>query len=134
MSEVTEKVEVEGGTVEVKEEQQDLTPATQQNPLELHATYFTLYWPKFCQLVMKLSNKQLRRVLMAIVEHPLNEKPFHFTTQQEKDAFSIGVQLAQSNALMQMVTLTNSKEFEQSTLEEVPSNEENTSSGENLPK
>lgn len=116
MSEVTEKVEVEGGTVEVKEKQQDLTPATQQNPLELHATYFTLYWPKFCQLVMKLSNKQLRRVLMAVVEHPLNEKPFHFTTQQEKDAFAIGVQLAQSNALMQMVTLTTANEFNESSL------------------
>lgn len=110
MSEQAEQLPVESGTVEVKD-QADLTPMAQQNPLELHAQFFTLYWPKFCQLVMKLSNKQLRRVLMAVVEHPLNDKPFNFTTQQEKDAFTIGVQLAQSNALMQMVTLTSSSEF-----------------------
>ena len=117
-------VQVEGGTVEVTDKTEQVLPVTQQNPLELHAQFFTLYWPKFCQLVMKLSNKQLRRVLMAVVEHPLNEKPFHFTTQEEKDAFNIGVQLAQSNALMQMVTLTSSPEFEKALDGSVPTSQD----------
>jgi len=71
------------------------------------STMYTLYLPRFRLQVDKLSNKALRRVLKALVEYPLVEEEYNFSTQIEKDTFFIAEQLILSKLMMIQETMLN---------------------------
>jgi hypothetical protein len=75
------------------------------------ATMFTLYLPKFQLMVNKLSNKALRRVLKALVEYPLVEEEYNFSSQSEKDTFFIAEQLILAKLMMIQQTMLNHPEM-----------------------
>jgi hypothetical protein len=75
-----------------------------EDPAEVAATLFTLYLPRFHAIVDTLSNKALRRLIKAIIEHPLEDQPYHLKEQEEKEAFSIALALVESKFVMIMNT------------------------------
>lgn len=96
----------------------------QQDPVNLAATLFTIYLPRFQNLVGTLSSRALRRVLCALIEVPLNQSEFNHSTQQEKDCFAIGDRLLQAKWIMiQQAFMDNSKELHQATSSDVATEE-----------
>lgn len=74
--------------------------ARAEDPEEIAATLFTLYLPRFHALVDGLSNKALRRLIKAIIEHPIEDKPYYIKEQSEKEAFAIANALLDSKYVM----------------------------------
>lgn len=100
-----EQIPIEGGTVEVTETPPSPPPAMSQDPMELATTTYGLYLPKFQALVNGLSNKQLKRVLLAAIEHPLYDAKPKFTTEQERTAFALSTHLLEAKMAMIMSTM-----------------------------
>lgn len=75
------------------------------------ATMFTLYLPRFQAMVGKLSNKALRRVLKALVEYPLVDEEYKFSSELEKDTFFIAEQLILAKLMMIQQTMLNNPEL-----------------------
>jgi hypothetical protein len=75
------------------------------DPMDASAHVFQSYLPKYKQVVAQLSNKQARRVLNALIEVPLNEKPYKHNSQLEKAAFLLGDRLLQARWTMQLGVL-----------------------------
>lgn len=78
-----------------------LPPTTEQttplkDPAEVAAQLYTLYLPRFLGIIDTLSNKQLKRLIKALIETPLMEEQPKFSTQDEKTAFAIGDELLQA--------------------------------------
>jgi hypothetical protein len=105
MSEVAEQVQVEGGTVQVTEEPNKVQQTAGTDPAELAATTYTLYLPRFHALLNKMSNKQLRRVFLAAIEHPLYDENPKFTTEDERVAFALSTHLLEAKMAMIMSTM-----------------------------
>lgn len=80
------------------------TKAEQSNPLDLHAQYFYMYFPRFRQVLNNLNKKALIRLISFLVENPLNERELRSCSKLEQDAFQIGDQLLVSKYLMMIVT------------------------------
>lgn len=80
------------------------------DPEQVAATMFSLYLPRFQTMVGKLSNKALRRVLKALVEYPLVEEEYHFSSDLEKDTFFVAEQLILSKLMMVQSVMLNSTE------------------------
>lgn len=70
------------------------------DPEEVAATLFTLYLPRFHARVDGMSNKALRRLIKAIIEHPLEDKPYYLKEEDEKEAFAIANALLDSKYVM----------------------------------
>jgi hypothetical protein len=100
---MSEQVEVDGGTVEAAPEREVVTPNL-EDPMELAAMFFTLYNPKFQQLLVQMSNKELRKLAVALIEVPMEEPP-NFTSEQGKAALQIGLRLLEAKYMMIMSTL-----------------------------
>lgn len=90
-------------TAEVVQTTETVTeaPKTEQttplkDPAEVAAQLYTLYLPRFLGIVDTLSNKQLKRLIKALIETPLMEEQPKFSTQDEKTAFAIGDELLQA--------------------------------------
>ena len=67
-----------------------------KDPAEVAAQLYTLYLPRFLGIVDTLSNKQLKKLIKALIETPLMEEQPKFSTQDEKTAFAIGDELLQA--------------------------------------
>lgn len=78
--------------------------AEQSNPLDLHAQYFYMYFPRFRQALNHMNKKALIRLISSLVECPLNEKELKARSKVEQDVFQIGDQLLVSKYLMMIVT------------------------------
>jgi hypothetical protein len=79
----------------IKQEQLNQTP-----PEEVAASMFNLYLPRFQLMVDKLSNKSLRRVLKALIEYPLVEDDFKFSSELEKETFLVAENLILAKVMM----------------------------------
>ena len=89
-------------TTESSNETNSLTTTTEQvtplkDPAEVAAQLYSLYLPRFLGIVDTLSNKQLKRLIRALIETPLMEQQPKFSTEDEKVAFAIGDELLQAN-------------------------------------
>jgi len=82
----------------------------ESDPEQVAASMFALYLPRFQTMVGKLSNKALRRVLKALVEYPLVEEEYHFSSDLEKDTFFIAEQLILSKLMMVQHVMLNNTE------------------------
>ncbi len=130
ITESAEQIEVDGGTVEAAPEREVVTPNL-EDPMELAAMFFTLYNPKFQQLLVQMSNKELRRLVVALIEVPMEEPP-NFTSEQGKTALQIGLRLLEAKYMMIMSTLddhANNMQNEPATEEVAQTNEGNESNG-----
>jgi hypothetical protein len=76
-----------------------------ETPFEAAATMFGLYRPKFEELVKTLSTGELRRVLNALVQYPLNEREFINEAQRVRDTFAVGQSLLEAKWLMLMQSM-----------------------------
>lgn len=73
-----------------------------ETPFEAAATMFGLYAPKFEQQLKELTTGELRRVLNALVQYPLNEKEFLTDAQRVRTAFALGQALLEAKWVMIM--------------------------------
>ena len=80
----------------------ELSPSGQaeEDPAAIAAGMFGIYLPRFLSLVWKLSSKGRARVLCALIESPLNEKPYNFYTKEEKECFAVGEALLQAKFML----------------------------------
>lgn len=71
--------------------------ATKEEPQPSAEDYAARDWqyllPKFMLKIEELSNRQLKRVVTALVEFPLQASEVHFSYPQEKELFNLGMQL-----------------------------------------
>lgn len=99
---------------EVIEELPQQSQSVSNNPEEIAATMFTLYLPRFQASVDRLSNKALRRVLKALIEYPLVDEEYKFSSELEKDTFFVAERLILAKMMMIQHTLFNNEELLQS--------------------
>jgi len=76
------------------------------DPIESAAQMFYMYSPQFLNLVKRMPRKALERLVGALVQGVLAEKPFKPTTKQEGAAFVIGDKLLQARWVMQLHSLS----------------------------
>jgi HD superfamily phosphohydrolase len=91
--------------------EQKLAEATaKHNPEDVAAQLWTLYWPIYKNVVNRLSNKQLKRLLTNIIEVGLEDKKYHLVDKDEKQVYSIAMNLL--NAKWQMMLHTLSQHYQ----------------------
>lgn len=86
-----------------------------ETPFEAAATMFGLYAPKFEAHVKTMSTGELRRLVNALVQYPINDKEFVNESQKLRTAFSLGQALLEAKWVMLMQSMM---EVEQSKLQE----------------
>lgn len=105
-----QKSEVNPNSVEVIEKTEEMN--SKNNAEDVAATFFYAYLPRFKGMVESMSSRMLKRLIIALVEVPLNEKTYDPKNQSEKDAFLIGDQLLQAKMSMIIHTLYEKMEQE----------------------
>lgn len=121
---------------EVASEEQ-VTPAPviskMEDPFEVAATMMGMYTHKFNENVNGLSTGELRRLVKAIVQYPINDKEFidQTSSQMLKDTFLMGDRLNQAKWMLIQKTLMDEHERLQKEEASKPQNEmENVENGE----
>jgi len=85
-----------------------------ETPFEAAATMFGLYAPKFEAHLKTMSTGELRRLVNALVQYPINDKEFVNESQKLRTAFSLGQVLLEAKWVMLMQSMM---EVEQSKLQ-----------------
>ena len=93
-------VELEKKMVEAERKRQE-----EIDPLEMASMFLTMYTPRFCGLVDKLSNRQLRRLVKGLAQYPTG-KTYDPTDDTENEAKMIGERLIDSNMVLVLDTYT----------------------------
>jgi hypothetical protein len=96
MSENEETQETSTGKVEVGTPEKDSE--------EIAAQLLTFYTPIYQNLVKQLTTNEMRRLLLKLIEYPLNEKTYQGNRKIEEQVFSIGQRLLESKFLLVMST------------------------------
>lgn len=110
----------------LSEEEQVKKLTTEQDPAEIFASLFYIYFPRFSALVGKMSNRGLRRLLRALLEVPLNDKPYKMLEKEEREAFAIANRLQESKYLLQfsrVIDDLNAKDLRESSVANVEKGE-----------
>lgn len=97
---------VDPAELERKMVEAELKRQQESDPVEIASMLLTIYTPRFCTLADKLSNRQLRRIVKALVQHPTG-KTYHPTDELEAEVMSIGRNLIDSNMVLVLDTYTN---------------------------
>lgn len=84
--------------------EQSVPTSSPHSPEDVAATMFHTFLPRLKHTVLKLSNKQLRRILIAVVESPLHDQPLELKTKEEKLAFYDALQLIEAKYIMVAAT------------------------------
>lgn len=87
-----------------------------ETPFEAAATMFGLYAPKFEQHLKEMSTGELRRLINALVQYPLNEKEFINDSQRLRTGFALGQALLEAKWVM--ITQTFMQQMQQEQLRE----------------
>lgn len=72
------------------------------DPVEAAAQVFSTYMPQFKGLVRRLSNRQLKRLICALIEVPLQKKDYKHPTKEEQAGFIVGDRLLQAKWMMML--------------------------------
>lgn len=80
------------------------------DPVEMASMMLTIYTPRFCELIDKLSARQLRRVTKSIVEFPVG-KTYKHTDPKEAEAFAIGKNLLDAKYVLVANTYNENREL-----------------------
>jgi len=100
--------EIEAAIVE-----QTMAGGGQKSPQDLYAQLFYLYIPKFKNEVRGMSNKQLRRLLSALIETPLNTKPYKMMEVGERMVFQMASNLLEAKFGMMLSVMAEKQRKEQ---------------------
>lgn len=99
--------------------------AEQVDPEEIASMMLTLYTPRFCALVDKLSNRQLRRLVKSLIEYPIG-KQYNHNDSTEAEAFAIGNRLADAKYVLMVNTYNENREHIMEAAEKAAANVETT--------
>lgn len=72
---------------------------------ESASTLFTLYFPKFCELLDQLPAKALRRLLKAIIAVPLIDAKPNLNRPEERTAYAIAERLTEAKMVITLEVL-----------------------------
>ena len=87
--------------MELQDAQQAIEDGTlNANPEDVFAYVFKNYMPAFRILMNGLGAKGKTRVVMAMMEHPLNNKAINLMSQAEKNALQLGIQVLEAKYAM----------------------------------
>jgi len=87
-----------------KEAQEQQAKGSTNTSEDVAAQLFQLYHPMFTNIVAKLSNKQLRRVINALIKYPIEMENYKPKDENENNAYLIGDRLLQSKYVMMIFT------------------------------
>jgi len=95
-------------------EKESLAQAEQavQDPIAMAATMYGLYMPKFKQGIKQLSSRARARVLMALIEYPLEDRKYVHSTSFEKQMMAIGNAVLEAKFLMILSTYHTAPELQ----------------------
>jgi hypothetical protein len=93
---------------QVKETTEALIKQSQDNlkPDEAASMVFKYYWPQYCKLVSKLSNKDARRLNEALVGFPLEVTDKNFYSTDAKEAFKLAKTLMDAKFILQQKVIS----------------------------
>lgn len=114
-----EDVQVEGSNLTVPTNADIEKQVSERNPIEAAATLFEFYFPIYRNCLHRLSNKQLRRLLSALIEVPLNGKEYKILDKTELEVYRIADRLLQAKWSMMLFTLMQHNEELRQATEEV---------------
>lgn len=80
-------------------------PVPESHPVDGAAALFQMYFPLYKNVLWKLSNKQLRRLLSALIEVPLNGKAYKMLEKEERQVYMIADKLLQAKWSMMLYTM-----------------------------
>lgn len=100
------------GTIEVRENQLEEKPITAE---DICAQMVHVYADRFINGIEKLSGRQVRRLVKALVLFPMRGADYKPTTQLENDLFNIGDRILQAKhaLILNMLAEKAQKEYEQ---------------------
>lgn len=102
--------------------QQGLMLGNSETPVEAAATMFGLYAPKLETMLKSLSTGELRRLVNALVQYPINDKEFIDDTRRNlTEAFVLSQRLLEAKWVMIMQSLM---DYEQKLLQQNAENGE----------
>lgn len=81
----------------MSEQNQELL--AQKDPIEVAATQYSLYLPRFDMLLNQMSKGDVKRVLRALIYTPLEDAP-ELITQASKECFAIAMALQDAKYMM----------------------------------
>lgn len=102
--------------------------ALSDDPEGIAATMLGLYTPRFYELVQKLSQKELRKLIWSLVEDGIEDKPYNFTSKEGKEAFLIGRNLFSAKIMLvasQFDEILKKSQEQENQGEEIPSDSSN---------
>lgn len=86
-----------------REEAAAIERAKNQKPEDTASWFFQMIWPRYLERVARLSNKEAKRVLEALVQWPLIDERPTFSSTEGKEAFSLGSRLIDAKTIMRDV-------------------------------
>lgn len=95
---------VKPADVEKAELAQAAAPGKGMSVEESASMLFELYFPKFSGLVETLSNKSLKRLIIALVAVPLEDARLNLNNEKEKMTYAIAEQLLVSKSALILST------------------------------
>lgn len=107
---------------EIKEKVKEVAEERKEAPEDVFAGMFHTFVPILKQVLPKLSKKQMRRVLNAVIEVPLNDKPYKILDKDERDVYNLVDRLLIAKYAMVLKVLTDRyNEEKKSELEKIES-------------
>lgn len=100
MSEELEEVSSEQIEIQTPDDAEVDKQIQGQSPEDAAAMLFKLYWPIFKNVVERLSNKSLKRLIKAMIAVPLEDAYPNLKNEIEKNAYAISERLLQAKVLM----------------------------------
>ena len=107
--EVVEQPKLDPADVEKRMIEREQRRSEDVDPVEIASMMLTVYTPRFCNLVDKLSSRQLRRVTKSIVEYPVG-KTYKHTDKLEQECFAIGKNLLDAKYVLVANTYNENRE------------------------
>jgi hypothetical protein len=105
MSELAQDNVASVPTAEQTEQQLLQTQQPKKDPMQGLSDMFTLYKVPFTNLVTKMSNNSLRRLIRALVFMPLDDMKLNLKNKEERMAWQIGEELLKAKLTMIHYTL-----------------------------
>jgi len=99
-AEIVEDKPLSAAEVEAKMIEEEQAKAAQPaDPEEIASMMLTLYTPRFCNLVDRLSNRQLKRLTKSLIEYPIG-KSYDHNDKVEAEAFHLGKNLLDAKMVL----------------------------------
>lgn len=106
---MSEEIKLDPVEVEKTMIEREQARSEEIEPVELASMMLTLYTPRFCAIVDKLSSRQLKRVTKSIVEFPVG-KTYKHADPLEAEAFAIGKNLLDAKYVLVANTYNENRE------------------------